>query len=189
MIKLIVGLGNPGPTYAETRHNVGAWFVDAAVEKYHLHLKLESKFSLVLAASHHQGEKIFFAKTTRYMNESGLPIASFAHFYDIEPAEILVVHDELDFEPGLIKLKTGGGHAGHNGLRDIFSHLGSPDFHRLRIGIGHPGSKEKVAGFVLHPPQKDEKIAIKFSLERALEALPTLIEGNFVAAAREIQAH
>ncbi len=132
--------------------------------------------------------KIFFAVPTTYMNESGLAVGSFAKFYQIRPEEILVVHDELDFPPGEVKLKIGGGHGGHNGLRDILAHLGSPDFYRLRIGIGHPGHRDKVVGYVLSRPSADDSIDIARSIDRALAILPEILSGEVAKAMQDLHA-
>lgn len=186
MIKLIVGLGNPGPEYAKTRHNAGAWFVEEAVHAHHLTFRLEKRFHMRCAEQDALQGKIFFAVPTTYMNESGLAISSFAQFYQIHPEDILIAHDELDFSPGEVKLKMGGGHGGHNGLRDILAHLGSADFYRLRIGIGHPGHRDKVVGYVLHAPSSDDKIDIARSIDRALDVLPEILSGDLAKAMKDL---
>jgi PTH1 family peptidyl-tRNA hydrolase len=188
MIKLIVGLGNPGREYEATRHNAGSWFVEEAVQQHRLSFKLDKKFRLEVAEYQSPTHKVYFAKPMTYMNESGLPVAAFARFYQLHPEEILVVHDELDFVPGLTKLKHGGGHGGHNGLRDIIAHLGAADFYRLRVGIGHPGHRDQVTGFVLHAPTMAERKAIDVSLTRAQQILPALLEGQFHKAMHELHS-
>ncbi len=186
MIKFIVGLGNPGPRYAETRHNAGAWFIEALPSQYRLNLRLDKKFHLEWAELPCASHKVFIGKPITFMNESGLAVAAFAQFYQIHPSEILVVHDELDFQAGEIKLKIGGGHGGHNGLRDILNRLGSADFYRLRVGIGHPGQREQVVSYVLHPPILDEKIEIDRALYRAMKVLPEILAGDFSKAMKTL---
>ncbi len=186
MIKFLVGLKNPGSEYAKTRHNAGAWFIDTLADKYNLNFKLEKKFYLELAELNSDGERIFIAKPIGYMNESGLAVASFARFYQIKPEEILVAHDELDLPPGIARLKKGGGHGGHNGLRDIFARLGSPEFYRLRIGIGHPGNKEKVVGFVLQNPRLEEKIKIDYAIDQAVDITPDVFSGHMDRAMKDL---
>lgn len=177
-IRCIVGLGNPGAQYAATRHNVGAWFVDRYSEKNNIPLCLEKKFrALVGAFSDH----CFLFRPTTYMNESGASVSVFTQFYKINPEEMLVVHDELDFEPGIARLKQGGGHGGHNGLRDIISHLG-PDFYRLRIGIGHPGHRDDVTNYVLGNPSYDDHEKIISALTESLRVIPALLLGEFQKA-------
>ncbi len=184
MIKFIVGLKNPGAEYAKTRHNAGAWFIDAFAVEHNLQFKLEKKFHLELAEDH-----TYFAKPITYMNQSGLAVASFAHFYQIQPEEILVVHDELDLAPGVVRLKKGGGHGGHNGLRDIIACLGSSEFYRLRIGIGHPGDKDKVIGFVLQNPGLAEKIEIDQAIDRALDVMPDVLAGEMNQAMKKLHTN
>lgn len=186
MIKFIVGLKNPGSQYAQTRHNAGAWFIDEFAKNNNLSFKLEKKFHLECAEFSIAGERIFFAKPICYMNESGLAVASFAKFYQIKPEEILVAHDELDLPPGVARLKKGGGNGGHNGLKDIFARLGSAEFYRLRIGIGHPGHRDKVVGFVLQNPRLEEKIEIDRSIDRALDVMPDVFKGDLAAAMQKL---
>ncbi len=178
MLKLIVGIGNPGSQYEQTRHNAGAWFIEALLQRYQLNLRLEKKFALEMTelklADHH----VILAKPTTYMNESGQAVGACAKFFQILPSEILVAHDELDLVPGLVRLKVGGGHGGHNGLRSILSHLGSPDFYRLRLGIGHPGHKDLVHDYVLHRPSVNDKIAIEQAIDKSVALLPELLAGQ-----------
>lgn len=178
MIKLIAGLGNPGPEYEHTRHNAGFWWVDEAARLLKVPLQMErGHFGLVARASV-AGQSVWLVEPQTFMNLSGKSVASVARFFKIAPEEVLVVHDELDLPPGEAKLKKGGGHAGHNGLRDIHAQLGSPDYWRLRVGIGHPGNKNEVANWVLKKPSPDDRIAITQALDRSLKALPQLIAGE-----------
>jgi len=181
-IRIVAGLGNPGREYAATRHNAGFWFVDALAAKLGASLRQESRFGGEAA----KAGDVRLLKPMTYMNESGRAVASLARFYSVEPAEILVVHDELDLKPGDAKMKLGGGVAGHNGLRDIRSQLGSADFWRLRFGIGHPRDsalpQQDVVDFVLKPPRADEKIAIVDAEERALAVWPDIARGDMERA-------
>ena len=178
MLKLIVGLGNPGPTYQKTRHNAGAWWLNELAQHYRIQFHLEKKFELELAELKLQHSHCILAKTISYMNVSGAAIARYARFFQINPAEILIAHDDLDLLPGQVRFKVGGGHGGHNGLRDLIQHLGANDFCRLRIGIGHPGNKDKVAGFVLQVPRLEEKLEIEHGLMRVLPLVPDMIQAN-----------
>ncbi len=167
-IKLIVGLANPGAEYAATRHNAGAWYVDLLAERHGQTLKEEAKFFGYTARISVSGEDVRLLVPTTFMNLSGKAVAALAGFYRINPDEILVAHDELDLPPGVAKFKLGGGHGGHNGLKDIISKLGNnPNFHRLRVGIGHPGDKNKVVGFVLGKPQAGEQTLIDEAIDEA----------------------
>jgi peptidyl-tRNA hydrolase, PTH1 family len=178
MIRLIAGLGNPGPEYEQTRHNAGFWWVDEAARLLGATLQMERGHSGKVARANVQGQSVWLVEPQTFMNRSGQAVASVARFYKIDPQEVLVVHDELDLPPGEAKLKKGGGHAGHNGLRDIHAQLGSPDYWRLRIGIGHPGNRNEVANWVLKKPSADDRIAILQAMDRGLKALPQLIEGD-----------
>jgi PTH1 family peptidyl-tRNA hydrolase len=181
-IRLVAGLGNPGRQYAATRHNAGFSYADALAQKLGVSMKHESRFASDLGK---QGE-LRIAKPTTYMNDSGRAVAALARFFAVSPAELLVVHDELDLRPGEAKLKLGGGVAGHNGLRDIQAQLGSADFWRLRIGIGHPRDSElpqqDVVDYVLKPPRPDERDAIARALDRALAAWPDIARGDMEKA-------
>ena len=182
MIKLLVGLGNPGPEYEHTRHNAGFWWVDAAARRLGARLTAERAFfGLVGRASHPEGP-VWLLEPQTYMNLSGKAVAALARFYKIAPQELLVVHDELDLPPGQMRLKLGGGHAGHNGLRDIHAQLGSPDYWRLRLGIGHPGVKAEVANYVLRKPPAAEREAIEQSIDASLAQLDLLIAGRMEQA-------
>jgi PTH1 family peptidyl-tRNA hydrolase len=191
MIRLIVGLGNPGPEYADTRHNAGAWWLDAAVRQLGGQLGFDRNHKGLVARlnlADRAAEPLWLLQPLTYMNLSGQSVAPLARFYKITPAQILVVHDELDLLPGQMKLKQGGGAAGHNGLKDILAQLGSPDFWRLRIGIGHPGVRAEVASWVLRKPQADERIAIDKCIADSLATLPLLLAGDMNGAMLKIHA-
>lgn len=180
-IKLLVGLGNPGAQYAATRHNAGFWMIERYAETHRIGLRGERAFHGLVGR---EGPRWLLMPDT-FMNRSGLAVGALARFYKILPDEILVAHDELDLDPGVVKLKHGGGHAGHNGLRDIASVLTTPQFWRMRIGIGHPrtlGLQQQVVDFVLHPPRRDEQKGIDEAIERGLDVLPALFDGNAEAA-------
>lgn len=181
-IKLVAGLGNPGREYARTRHNAGFWFVDALAGKLGTSFAPEAKFSGDVA----RAGDVRLVKPTTFMNLSGRAVAALARFFAIEPASILVVHDELDLKAGEAKMKFGGGHAGHNGLRDIQAQLGTSDWWRLRLGIGHPRDSEvpqqQVVDYVLKPPRADEGTAIDEALERSLAAWPAIAAGDMERA-------
>ena len=181
-LKVIVGLGNPGPKYTETRHNAGFWFVEEVARKYGAIFRQEKKFHGEVAKVNVQGKDIWLLKPDTFMNRSGLATNSLLSFYRITAEQLLVAHDEIDLPPGTAKLKTGGGHGGHNGLRDIINQLGTKDFHRLRIGVGHPGSKEQVVDYVLHSASRDEGILIDRDIDDAVSVLPDLAEGSLEKA-------
>jgi PTH1 family peptidyl-tRNA hydrolase len=182
-IKLIVGLANPGPEYSQTRHNAGQWFIEALASDP---LKTESKFHSSHALITLHGAPVRLMIPTTYMNESGKAVAAYAQFFKINPDEILVVHDELDLEPGVARLKQGGGHGGHNGLRHIIQCLGTPNFHRLRIGIGHPGNKDQVVDFVLHKPSSEDRKAIDDAIYEALRVMPLILSDKMQDAMKEL---
>ncbi|MGG2142074.1 aminoacyl-tRNA hydrolase [Symbiopectobacterium sp. RP] len=189
-IKLIVGLANPGAEYAATRHNAGAWYVDQLAEAYRQSLKEEAKFFGYTARLTLAGHDVRLLVPTTFMNLSGKAVAAMATFYRIQPDEILVAHDELDLLPGVAKLKLGGGHGGHNGLKDIMSKLGNtPNFHRLRIGIGHPGDKSKVTGFVLGNPPASEQMLINGALDEAIRCTEILLKDDMVKAMNRLHAY
>lgn len=181
-IKLIVGLGNPGREYAETRHNAGFWWVDEFARAHNFAFKTESKFHGLTARGALHSHELLLLKPQTFMNVSGRAVGALAQFYKVEPAQILVVHDELDLPPGSAKLKLGGGHGGHNGLKDIIAHLVSRDFWRLRIGIGHPGDRAEVADFVLNAPRREEEELIRQAMQRAQDVAPMIVEGKVEAA-------
>jgi len=178
MIKLFVGLGNPGPEYESTRHNAGFWWIDALARDLKLTLAPERAYHGLVARTQVSGRNLWLLEPQTFMNLSGKSIAALARFYKIEPNEILVAHDELDVVPGEAKLKFGGSHAGHNGLRDIHAQLGTDDYWRLRLGIGHPGAKSEVVGWVLKKPLKEQRDAIDDAIIRTLSAVPALLDGE-----------
>lgn len=180
-IQLIVGLGNPGNEYTGTRHNAGFWWVDQVCAETGSKLNLEAKF-FGHAGKLKNSSEVWLLKPTTFMNASGRSVGALAKFYKIRPEAILVIHDELDLPPGTIKLKKGGGHGGHNGLKDIAAQLGTPDFWRLRLGIGHPGDKNAVANYVLKDPTRDEMRAIEENIDQSTTLLPLLLKGEFEAA-------
>ena len=188
MIRLIVGLGNPGPEHASTRHNAGFWFIDEVAARLRVHLVPERGYFGLAARTSIGGETVWLLKPTTYMNLSGKSVAALARFFKIEPAEILVAHDELDLLPGQVKVKQGGSHAGHNGLKDIHAQLGSGDYWRLRIGIGHPGVKDQVVDYVLRKPSPEHRVEIEKSIEQALSGLDLLLAGDIERATMKINA-
>jgi PTH1 family peptidyl-tRNA hydrolase len=182
MIKLFVGLGNPGSEYEATRHNAGFWWVDALARELNVPLVNDKGYQGLVARTSVHGQQIWLLEPQTFMNLSGRSVAALARFYKIKPDEILVVHDELDVVPGQAKLKFGGGHAGHNGLRDIHAQLGTGDYWRLRIGIGHPGVKAEVVNWVLKKPAPEQRTAIEECVTRTLKAVPALIAGEMEKA-------
>ena len=186
MIRLIAGLGNPGPEYAATRHNAGFWFVDEVASRLRAALVPERGYFGKAARVSVGGEALWLLEPTTYMNLSGKSVAALARFFKIEPHEILVAHDELDLMPGQVKLKQGGSHAGHNGLKDIHAQLGGPDYWRLRIGIGHPGVKAEVTEYVLRKPPAEQRVEIEKSIEQALSGLDLLLAGDIERATMKI---
>lgn len=186
MSKLIVGLGNPGTEYEATRHNVGFWWVDAIARDLKVQLQPDRAYHGLVARSTYEGETLWLLQPQTFMNLSGKSVAALARFFKIQPSDILVVHDELDLPPGEAKLKHGGGHAGHNGLRDIHAQLGTDQYWRLRIGIGHPGVKSEVASWVLRKPTPDQREAIEACIDRTTRALPHLIRGDMTRATQMV---
>lgn len=188
MIRLLVGLGNPGPEYNATRHNAGFWFVDAVARALRANLAPERNyFGLAARVNTAQGP-VWLLQPMTFMNLSGKSVAALARFFKIAPNEILVAHDELDLLPGHVKMKLGGSHAGHNGLKDIQAQLGSADFWRLRLGIGHPGVKAEVVDYVLRKPPAEQREAIDKSIEQSVSALDLLLEGDMERALMKIHA-
>ena len=175
---LIVGLGNPGAKYERTRHNAGFWFLDALERKHPLGLKPNRKLHGEAAKTPFAGTDCVFLRPDTFMNESGQAIRAAADYFDVAPERVVVAYDDLDLPPGTVKLKQGGGHGGHNGLRSTFSHLGSQNFWRVRIGIGHPGIKEAVTPWVLGRAAAEDEKAIQSAAERAADGLPDLLAGN-----------
>lgn len=174
--RLIVGLGNPTTKYELTRHNAGFWFVDEIARRHRINFSSDSRCQSLLAALDWEGERVYVLKPMQYMNRSGGPVSALANFYKIAPAQVLVAHDELDFEPGVVKLKVGGGHGGHNGLRDIVSSLASAEFTRLRFGIGHPGNRDEVVNYVLDRPAKLDRELLQGAVEKAADALGLILD-------------
>lgn len=181
-IRLIVGLGNPGREYEQTRHNAGFWWVDGIASGKGAVLAADKKFHGLAARLNVTGHEVWLLEPQTFMNRSGQGVAALAHFYKIAAEEILVAHDELDLPPGTVRLKQGGGHGGHNGLKDIVAHLGTPNFWRLRLGIGHPGNREEVVNYVLNPPRREEREHIDAAQDKALAVLPLLLAGEVQAA-------
>ena len=188
-IRLLVGLGNPGLEYDATRHNAGFWWTDAVAAKLGARLAFDRSFHGLLArVTLPGGEALWLVEPQTYMNLSGKSVAALARFYKILPAEILVVHDELDLLPGQVKLKLGGSHAGHNGLKDVVAQLGSADFWRLRLGIGHPGVKAEVVHYVLKKPSQDDRAAIDSCIVRTLDVLDLLLACDMERAMMRVHA-
>ncbi|MDX5364563.1 MAG: aminoacyl-tRNA hydrolase [Pseudazoarcus pumilus] len=179
-VRLVVGLGNPGAEYTETRHNAGFWFCERLADELGVRFSPESRFHGLAANARNAGTWLLMPQT--FMNRSGQSVGALARFYRIQPEEILVVHDELDIPPGQLRLKFGGGLGGHNGLKDTSAHLGTNDYWRLRIGIGHPGDRNEVVNFVLKPPRREEREEIDTAMDRALGAWPLIAGGNWTAA-------
>jgi len=186
MIRLFAGLGNPGPDYDQTRHNAGFWWVDAVSQALKIPLVMEKGYFGLVARSSHQGQSLWLLEPQTFMNLSGKSVAALANFFKIAPQEMLVAHDDLDIAPGEARLKFGGSHAGHNGLRDIHAQLGTDQYWRLRLGIGHPGNRAEVIHWVLKKPSLDHRIGVDQAIERALQALPQLLEGDMEQATRLI---
>lgn len=188
-VQLIVGLGNPGPEYDQTRHNAGALFVERVAESQRVNLSVDRKYFGLAGKFVHQGREVRLLIPTTYMNRSGQSVAALANFFKIKPEEILVAHDELDMPPGVAKLKQGGGHGGHNGLRDIIAQLGNQNnFHRLRLGIGHPGHASLVSGYVLGRAPRSEQELLDKSIDFALDVLPEILTGDWTVAMRKLHS-
>ena len=188
MIRLLVGLGNPGPEYDDTRHNAGFWWIDAVVRKLNASLVADRSYHGLVARVNRPAGPLWLLEPQTYMNLSGKSVAALARFFKIAPDEILVAHDELDIPPGALKMKLGGGHAGHNGLRDIHAQLGTADYWRLRLGIGHPGVKAEVVNYVLRKPSPEHREAIQQCIARSLDALPLLLDGEMERAMMKLHA-
>ena len=189
MIKLFVGLGNPGPEYQDTRHNAGFWWLDSLARELKVNLSMDKSYYGLVARTTAQGNTIWLLEPQTFMNLSGKSVAALARFFKIAPNEILVAHDELDVVPGQAKLKFGGSHAGHNGLKDIHAQLGTGDYWRLRLGVGHPGNKADVVGWVLKKPLLDDRIAINQCIDRTVKAVPDLIQGAMERATMLVHTH
>jgi len=188
-VQLIVGLGNPGPEYDQTRHNAGALFVERVADSQRVNLSVDRKYFGLVGKFNHQGREVRLLIPTTYMNRSGQSVAALANFFKIKPEEILVAHDELDMPPGIAKLKQGGGHGGHNGLRDIIAQLGNQNnFHRLRLGIGHPGHASLVSGYVLGRAPRSEQELLDQSIDFALGVLPDILAGDWTRAMHKLHS-
>jgi peptidyl-tRNA hydrolase, PTH1 family len=188
MIRLIAGLGNPGPEYEATRHNAGFWWVDALADKLGARLAAERSYHGLMARATTAHGPLFLLEPMTYMNRSGQSVAALARFFKIAPDEVLIVHDELDVQPGQAKLKFGGSSGGHNGLKDIHAQLGTADYWRLRLGIGHPGVKSEVVDYVLRKPTPEHREAIEACITRTLDARDELLAGNMAGATMKIHA-
>ena len=187
-VRLIIGLGNPGAEYASTRHNAGYWFVEALAKARSVVFRQEAKYKAEVARVEDSGQEYWLFKPLTYMNLSGQAVSAFARFYKIETSELLVAHDELDLPPGTARLKQGGGHGGHNGLRDIAEKQGA-DYWRLRFGIGHPGHKALVHDYVLGKPSVDDRIEIERAMDRAQLVLPDMLAGHWERAMNQLHAY
>ena len=187
-LRLIVGLGNPGAEYAETRHTAGFWLCERLARELGASFAREARYHGFVARARLDGEDLWLLMPQTFMNRSGQAVRALTQFFRIEAAEMLVLHDELDLPPGQMRLKFGGGLGGHNGLKDITAHLGTQDYWRLRIGIGHPGDRNEVVNYVLKPPRREERDDIDAALDRALLAWPTLAKGEFNAATQKINS-
>ncbi len=181
-VALVAGLGNPGPRYEKTRHNAGFWFLDGLAETCGAVLREESRFHGAFGQCCLDGRNLRLLRPSTFMNRSGRSVAAVVRYLDLPVEALLVAHDDLDLPPGIVRLKRGGGHGGHNGLRDIIAHLGTKDFLRLRIGIGHPGHRDAVVDHVLTRPRPEEREAIENGIRRALEVMPLVVEGRLEAA-------
>ncbi|WP_456281912.1 aminoacyl-tRNA hydrolase [Cupriavidus sp. JZ107] len=194
MIKLIVGLGNPGAEYEATRHNAGFWLIDQLARMASATPRVEGRFHGLAARARLWDQDIWLLKPSTFMNRSGLAVVSLARFYKILPDEILVAHDEMDLPAGAVKLKRGGGSGGHNGLKDISAHLSTPEYWRLRIGVGHPrnaggaGDREEVVNFVLKPPRREEQQAIDEAIDRSVAPLSLLAKGEAERAMMQLHS-
>ena len=188
-IKLIVGLGNPGDKYTDTRHNAGEWLIGRLARHFNVSLNPESKFFGKTARTLVDGKEVRLLVPTTFMNLSGKAVGALASFYRIKPEEILVIHDELDLPPGTAKLKQGGGHGGHNGLKDIVAQLGNNNnFYRLRIGIGHPGHRDLVAGYVLNKPSPADRDALEKVLDEATDCVEMIFKDGMVKATNRLNS-
>ena len=185
-LRLIVGLGNPGAEHARTRHNAGFWFIDALAEACGARFGLESKLHGETAKVSIAGQNLMLLKPATFMNLSGRSVGAALRYWKIEPEEMLVAHDELDLSPGQARIKFEGGHGGQNGLRDIMQVLGHGKFHRLRVGIGHPGHKDRVTPWVLGKPGKDDEASIRYAIDDALRVLPLAVGGDFNEAMKRL---
>lgn len=184
----IVGLGNPGPKYEKTRHNAGFWFLDALLRDSGLKLKKSARLHSQVARGELHGKDCLLLKPDTFMNRSGFALKAAIDYYKLDTSRLLVAYDELDLPAGIARLKQDGGHGGHNGLRDIFAHVGSRDILRLRIGIGHPGQSHLVTNYVLNQAGKEDQIAIESAIERAVSQLPRVLDGDVAGAMNELHS-
>jgi PTH1 family peptidyl-tRNA hydrolase len=185
-LKLLVGLGNPGSQYRHTRHNAGFWFIDELASAYGARFRSEARIQGETAIVDGPGGPVCLIKPMTFMNRSGQAVSVFARYYRLPTAQILVAHDELDFQPGVVRLKLGGGHGGHNGLRDIIAHLGSADFVRLRLGIGHPVDRALTTAYVLANPSTEDARAILEAVRKAVDVMPSLLSGDLSLAMNQL---
>lgn len=177
-IALIVGLGNPGPEYADTRHNAGFWFADRVAEVYGARWSRNASFNAECARASIETQSCWLCKPMTYMNHSGRAVGAVSRYYQIEPAAILIVHDEMDFEPGVVRLKQDGGPGGNNGLRDVIAQLGATNFLRLRIGVGRPTDSRQWKNYLLHRPPNEDRTRIEAAIEAGLKELPCIVAGD-----------
>jgi PTH1 family peptidyl-tRNA hydrolase len=185
-LKLLVGLGNPTAQYDKTRHNAGFWFLDEVALHYRAAFREDARFLGAVARVERSESNLYLLKPATYMNRSGQAVGAIAKYFKIAPSEILVAHDELDLAPGVVRLKRGGGHGGHNGLRDIMAQLDTGDFYRLRLGIGHPGDRSAVVGYVLHPPSKGEEELLRAGMAKVIPLLADLMAGRIDAVMKAL---
>ncbi len=183
-----MGLGNPGPQYANTRHNAGAWLVEELCQQEHTTLRQDNKFNGAIGQTNINGTDCWLLIPSTYMNLSGTAVLAAANYYKVKPEEIIVAHDELDFPAGQVRFKQDGGHGGHNGLRDIISKLHTPSFHRIRLGIGHPGDRNEVHDYVLKAPRREEHTLIMEATRNVLAVLPTFVAGDHQKAIHELHS-
>lgn len=184
-LNIIVGLGNPEDKYERTLHNAGFWFVDAVARKYGGQFRYEKKFDAECCRVNIQGEEVWLVKPQSYMNLSGGPVRGVMDYYRLKPGGLLVAHDDIDLPPGTVRLKKGGGHGGHNGIRDVIKHFGA-DFMRLRLGVGHPGEKTRVTGYVLKRGSAEVERAVENNIDDAIAVLPLLIDDGLNAATKAL---
>jgi PTH1 family peptidyl-tRNA hydrolase len=184
-LSIIAGLGNPEERYERTLHNAGFWFVDALAKKLGGDFRFEKRFDAELCRIKIAGEEVWLVKPQSFMNLSGGPVRSVLDYYRLSTDKLLVAHDEIDLPPGTVRLKKGGGHGGHNGIRDVIGHCGA-DFMRLRLGVGHPGDKEHVTGYVLQQASREIESAVRRNIDEAMHVIPMLVEGGLNAAMKEL---
>jgi len=186
LISLIVGLGNPGDEYSKTRHNAGFLFLDVLAESMGVVFSYEAKFKAQMAKGFLAGRPVRLLKPQTYMNKSGYSVSGCVRYFEIPEEEVLIVHDELDLEPGVVRLKKGGGHGGHNGLRDIIACLSTKEFYRLRLGVGHPGDRKKVVDYVLKSPSKAHALLFEDAVDRVLHEIPGICRGEYQAVMQRL---